>query len=237
MEPNIEELDQLVTTYDNIIKTQSVKYNELVESKNSAQREVINLRDRLMVLSTQMRDTDRQLTEITTELDNAKSSKSSALQQLNALKYKQEQEKIRQEHIRQEQERIRQEQIVQEQLEQERLHIEDQEKARQHRVQLEKERLEQERIKKEQDQERERTRERKITSYKTGSYSRLSDAIRSLNIPDTIKTNHLKWIDGTDDNDNGKREYIHNNVKYILQNSRVFALFEHKCYVYVTIIE
>lgn len=73
-------------------------------------------------------------------------------------------------------------------------------------------------------------------TFRSSTFGRLGDAIRSLNIPETIKSQHLTWIDGTDNNDNGTREYTEGNTKYILKNSRQLKFFEHKCFVEVTTI-
>jgi chromosome segregation ATPase len=191
MSTDIQELINIISASDEIIKTQSLKYHDLTESKNQTQREIINLRDKLQALTNQARETDIKLSDVAKALNKAENDKSVAQTRLEELMCRAEKEK--------------------------------QEKEKQEREKREKEFI--------------KPREPKVSSYKTGSYSRLADAIRSLNIPEEIKIAHLKWIDNTDDNDNGHREYTVRGVKYILQNSRVFTLFEHKCYVSVTIVE
>ncbi len=186
MSTDIQELINIISASDEIIKAQSLKYHDLTESKNQTQREIINLRDKLQALTNQMRETDTKLSDVAKALNKAETDKSVAQKLLEEFMH----------HA---------------------------EKDKQEKEQREKETA--------------KPREPKISSYKTGSYSRLSDAIRSLNIPEEIKIAHLKWIDNTNDNDNGRREYTVNGIKYILQNSRIFVLFEHKCYVYVTIVE
>ena len=176
MSTDIQELINIISASDEIIKTQSLKYHDLTESKNQTQREIINLRDKLQALTNQMRETDTKLSDVAKTIDKAENDKSVAQKRLEEFMSRAEKETAK-------------------------------------------------------------PRESKVSSYKTGSYSRLGDAIRSLNIPEEIKIAHLKWIDNTNDNDNGRREYTVNGIKYILQNSRIFVLFEHKCYVYVTIVE
>lgn len=75
-----------------------------------------------------------------------------------------------------------------------------------------------------------------VSQQRTKMHTRLGDAIRSLNIPEQIKEQHLAWIDGTDDNDNGTKSYTIDNLQYTIRNSRTFRFAFHECYADVTVV-
>lgn len=103
------------------------------------------------------------------------------------------------------------------------------------------ERKKQEEEKKRRDEEERRRQEAQKFAQpiqsRTRTYQKLADAIRSLEVPEHIKQQHLAWVDNTDDNDNGTREYIDNGTKYILRNTRTYKIFFHECFVDLTIIK
>lgn len=152
------------------------------------------------------------------------------------------QEMLRQAEIHQRQEVIRQEMLRQEairqaahqeELRKEAERQEAMERLRQqHRAEAERREAERQEALRQQ-----QFKQPKVTQIRSSTHGRLGDAIRSLNIPEHIKQQHLQWIDGTDNNDNAKREYSHEGKKYILENHRNLELFQHRCYVTLTIIE
>lgn len=214
------ELDNLTSR----IAAANNKHNADLIEKNNALNEIEIAKAVLQNLQASVTQINSRLASLTLELHDLDVRKH--VLEINRNEHLLKLERERMEKL--ERERIEQEKIRLERLERERVEREKMEKLKLEQLEREREKRERDRLAVE--------RQSKVTTYKTGTFGRLSDAIKSLNIPESIKQQHLRWIDGTDDNDNGKREYVHEDKRYILHNSRVFALFEHKCSVNVTII-
>lgn len=206
----IEELYRLTHTYDDTINTLTKDIALLEERKKQIEEE------------------NRK------EAERKEAERNEAERQEMLRKYRiQQQEAIRQEELRKEAKRQEDERFYQEELRKEAERREAMERLRQqHRAEAERREAERQEALRQQ-----QSKQPKITQIRSSTHGRLGDAIRSLNIPEHIKQQHLQWIDGTDNNDNAKREYNHDGKKYILENHRNLELFQHKCYVTLTIIE
>lgn len=158
-------------------------------------------------------------------------------------------EQIERERLAQiELERVERERVARvAQIERERVERERVAKAERERIEFERQAREQfERVERERQAQIERERlaqlERErvvaptVRHFRSNVCGRLGDAIRSLDIPAEIRDQHLRWIENTDDNDNGHREYVIGNKRYILHNTRKLHLFKHECFVDVSII-